>query len=267
MSRAELFAGLFILGCTNGLVARVNQSVHSLGWSGAIFSAFNISVVVWAACFAGVALILRDNRGGTRSIDFAVGAILATLVILPIVSLSWLAVTVLCLYILLFSDTLDDAGHRGAIILLATTVPMLWSPMLFNVFSKFILECDAAMVSWVLGTRRSGNIVEFADHSANMVVGAACSSLANMSLAFLCLITINQLVRHIWRLKDIMWCLLACVSVIAVNVTRISLMGLSLPHYTAIHSPTGDAVVGCITLTLVVGISVIGARREIFARA
>jgi exosortase/archaeosortase family protein len=195
-----------------------------------------------------------------------VGVVFLMLVILPVGQLSWLAVATLSLYILLFTDP-NQPARRGAIILLATTVPMLWSKLLFHFLAKFILEIDASLVSWELGTRRSGNVVQFADHSADLVILPACSSLANVSLAILCWITLSQLAQHRWRFRDILWCLLACASVVAVNVTRISLMGLSISHYNAIHSQTGDAITNWIILILTVGISTIGLKREIFARA
>jgi hypothetical protein len=66
---------------------------------------------------------------------------------------------------------------------------------------------------------------------------------------------------------DILWSLLACASVIAVNVTRISLMGMSRSHYDAIHSQWGDFVTNSVMLVLMVTFSVLGARRELFARA
>jgi exosortase/archaeosortase family protein len=264
--RVELFSGLFILGCANGLATRIGQSVHQLGWTGAIFATFNISVIVLVSCCAGVTLVFRDRMGEIRSSDIAVGAIALLLVILPIVSMSWVAVTALSLYILLCTDA-NQSGRRGAIILLATTVPMLWSRVLFDLCSKFILEIDASLVGSVLGTHRSGNLVEFADHSGNMVVLPGCSSLANMSLAFLCWVTVSQSVGHKWRPQDLLWCMLACISVIGVNVTRISLMGLDHSHYNAIHSQTGDAITSVIILVLTVGISVLGVKREMFSRA
>jgi hypothetical protein len=52
-----------------------------------------------------------------------------------------------------------------------------------------------------------------------------------------------------------------------VNVTRISLMGWSRSNYEAIHSQWGDLVTNSIMLVLMVGVSVLGARREIFSRA
>ena len=62
--------------------------------------------------------------------------------------------------------------------------------MLFQLFANFILAVDASLVSWLLGTHRTGNLVEFADKSGQLVIFPACSSLANVSLAFLCWVTL-----------------------------------------------------------------------------
>jgi len=99
-----------------------------------------------------------------------------------------------------------------------------------------------------------------------MIVLAPCSSLANMSLAFLCWISVTQWAGHRWSATDLVWSGLACASVIAVNVSRISLMGLGQSYYSAIHNQWGDLVVNTIMLVLMVTFSVLGARREIFAR-
>src|SRR6266849_2857244 len=96
--------------------------------------------------------------------------------------LSWIAVTGLALYILLFTDA-DQSTRRGAVILLATTVPMVWSRLLFRLFANFILEIDASLVGWLLGADRTGNMVRFVSDSGYLVIMAPCSSLANRSLA------------------------------------------------------------------------------------
>src|SRR5262249_13189151 len=151
------------------------------------------------------------------------------------------AVTALSLYILLFTAA-NEARRRGAIILLAMTVPMFWSRLLFYLFGNVILKMDASLVGLMLGTQRSGIMVEFADHSGTLLIHPPCSSLANVSLAMLCWVTISQGVGRRWCCQDIAWCLFACTSVVAVNVTRISLMGLSYSHYDTIHSAVGDTV-------------------------
>jgi hypothetical protein len=262
--RGEFFAALLILGCVNGLGSRIIQSIHQLGWADALSGTFEISAIVWLSCIAGISVILHDRTGKIRSADIAVGAGFLFLVILPIGPLSWLAVTALCLYTLV--STTDSSLRRGALILLATTVPMLWSRLLFQFFANPILEADASLVGWLLGTHRTGNMVEFADGSGLLVILPGCSSLANVSLAFLCWVTISQVVSHKKSAYDFLWCLLACASVVAVNVTRISLMGLNHVQYDEIHNHWGDAVANIIILGLTIGFSVLGVRRELFAR-
>ena len=265
LSRDELFAGLYILGCVNGLFGRTLQSVSFDSWATAL-AGIDINIVVWFACFAGLSAFLGNKKHETRAADLGVALIFLALVILPIFPMSWVAVTGLSFYILLFANG-DADRTRGALILLAVTVPMLWSRLLFQLFAKPILDIDATLVATLLGTHQVGNMVQFADRSGYMVVLPACSSLANMSLAFLCWISVTQWAKHRWSKIDIFWSLLACVSVITVNVTRISLMGVSHRYYEAIHSEWGDLVTNTIMLVLMVGISVLGSRREIFARA
>jgi hypothetical protein len=264
LPRGEFFAGLLALGCVSGLTSRMIQSVNRLGWADALFNTFEISVIVWISCAAGISLVLRDRTVGVGSSEFALGAGFILLVILPIGSLSWLAVTLLSLHII-FSTTVASS-RRGAYILLSSTVPMLWGRLLFQLFANLILQVDASIVGWILGTSRTGDIVEFADRSGVLVITPACSSLMNVSLAFLCWVTMSQLVCHKKSAYDMLWCLMACISVIAVNVTRISVEGLSQWHYTTFHSSFGNAIGNTIMLGLIVSFSALGVRHELFRR-
>jgi hypothetical protein len=264
LPRGEFLAGLFTLGCVSGLASHMIQSVNRLGWADALFNTFEISVIVWISCAAGVSLILRDRKIGVRSSELAMALGFGSLIILPIGPLSWLAVTALSLYVIFSTNV--ASSRRGAFILFATTVPMLWSRLLFQFFANLILQIDASLVGWILGTHRTGDIVGFADGSGVLVILPGCSSLANVSLAFLCWVTVSQLVYHKKSAYDPLWCLLACISVILVNVTRISVQGLSQWHYATFHSPWGDAVANTIILGLIVGFSVLGVRRELFPR-
>ncbi|WP_407180087.1 hypothetical protein [Bradyrhizobium sp. STM 3562] len=261
LSRAEFFAGLFIIGCANGLAGKIVASADLRGWANAALGTFDISAIVLASCIAGIGLVLRSTAGKIRAADLAVGAVLLLLVTLPVAALAWAAVTALSLYILIFAN-FDDSGRRGAVILLATTVPMLWSRMLFYLFAKPILMADASLVAWMLDTHRTGNMLEFADHSGTLVIFERCSSLANMSLALLCWVTVSQLTRHKPSPSDFLWCFLACASVVGVNVLRLSVMGLSLSHYDALHDPLGESIVNIATLGLIVGISFWGVKDD-----
>jgi hypothetical protein len=264
LSRGEFFGGLLALGCAGGLASRIIQSISRHGWADALFNTFEISVVVWLSCAAGVSLILQDRAIGVRPLEFAIGLFFVFLVILPIGPLSWLAVTALSVYVIM--STKAASSRRGALILLATSVPMLWSRLLFQFFANMILQVDASLVGWLLRTQRRGDIVEFADGSGVLVILPACSSLANVSLAFLCWVTVSQLVCHKKSAYDLVWCAMACISVLGINVTRISFMGLSQWHYAAFHSPWVDAVSNASILVLIIGFCVLGVRRELFQR-
>jgi hypothetical protein len=262
--RGEFFAALYILGCINGFAAQMAQSVSQLGWTDAAIGTFGISAIVWIACYVGISLLIRDKSEATHFWDVVAGAGFLILVILPIGRLSWLAVAALSLYVIILTST--SATRRGAIVLLAVTAPMLWTGLLLELFSARILEVEASLVGHILGTPQVGNSVRFADNSGSLLVNSACSSLANVSLAFLCWVTICQAVSHRWSPQDVLWGLLVCGSAVAINLVRLSMMGLSHAHYVAIHAnPLGEAITNLILLGWAVAISVLAVRHELFS--
>src|SRR5215472_4508145 len=60
MPRDQFFAGLYIVGCANGLLGRIIQSLRFDGWIGAILSV-DINVIVLFAAFAGVSALLSEK--------------------------------------------------------------------------------------------------------------------------------------------------------------------------------------------------------------
>src|SRR5262249_9405827 len=259
-------AGLYILGCANGLLGRMIYAAGLEGWTGAVVGV-DANAIVLFACFAGISVMLSADKDELRFADLAVGGAFLFLVALPIFPLSWVSVTVLSLYILVFADPgSGSARRRGALIMLALTVPMLWSRLFFQFFAKPILDIDAIFVASTLGTNRIGNMVGFADGSGYMIISPACTSFANISYAFLCWASVTQWAKHPWSWIDLVWLCSAGVSVVAVNVLRIVLTGQSQWHYEVIHNQYGEMVGGTIILALTVGFSVLGARRELFAR-
>lgn len=266
MPRDEFFAGLYILGCANGIGFRMIKSVSEMGWSDAFLVTFEVSGIVWLSCLAGISLLLLDKTGKLTPLDLYFGAGFLVLIAVPINPAIWLAITLLSLYILVFTRP-PSARRRGAIILLATTAPMFWSPYLFKFYANFILNLDASLVGWVLHSVRTGNMVRFVDDSGWLVIFPACSSLANISHAFLAWIAISQYVDHRWSPLDIIWLLMACAAVIAVNVIRISIMGLSPGYYQLLHHASGELAVNIIILVVTLGFCLLGVRRDVFSRA
>jgi exosortase/archaeosortase family protein len=267
LSRSELFALLFALTCANGLVAKALDTIRQSGWTEAAIGTFGISAIVWFACYAGLALVVRADGPGPGgredacALDWIIAAAVLGLAAVPFGALSWAAQACLAIYVIQVSRR-GSARSRGAWILLAVTVPMCWSRLLFAVLSRWILEADAILVSSVLGTERIGNTVRFAGEPDFFQIFPACSSLANMSLAILCWVTITQVTRHRAVPADTFWCALACFSVVVVNVARISLIGLHRDSFEIIHGPVGATIAAWIALGLMVGISLWSVRRD-----
>ena len=60
--RGEFFAGLFILGFSNGIFDRIMRAVAQGTIESAILDTYGISVLVWVACFIAVALRFCSPR-------------------------------------------------------------------------------------------------------------------------------------------------------------------------------------------------------------
>ena len=265
MSRDHFFCGLLILAAANGLVGRAVTNVVTVGWSEALLGSFGISAMVPIACFAALRLLYRSGLREIITIpDALIGLVVFSMTILP-ARFGWLALAVLSLYMLCVAPA-QSPRRRGALIALAVTGPMLWGPTLMEVFGQPILKADTILVSTLIGTDRVGNIfssVIGSDGShVNFAVGPDCSSLHGISIAILAWITIINTVGSTWSARHLVWVLLAAVAVLAVNVSRLSLIGLLPAYYPAIHGSPGSEIAAWLSLALIVTISLLGVGRE-----
>ena len=174
--------------------------------------------------------------------------------------------TGLGLYILRCFDP-DSPGRRAAFVILAVTVPVFWSRLVFAMLSDLILQADAILVSWLTGTARTGNTIQFAGDQGYLYIGPPCSSLANVSLAILGWALFTQALARRPSLADLWWCLAACAAVIAINVTRIALIALHPEHFELLHTGIGATVANFLTLTAIVGINLIRVRGDSLVRS
>jgi hypothetical protein len=265
IGRNGFFAGLFLLAVANGLAAKAADAVHRLGWTDAVLGSFDVSAIVLIACAAGLWLVWHSRSEAVAAVDLVAGLGAVALIAVPIGGLSWVAIDGLAVYALWRAGG-DPGLRRGAMVLFAVTVPMLWSSLLFQFFANVILQADAALVAWLVGTARSGNMVRFVSGEGNLVIFPACSSLANMSLAVLSWVVISEWVGHRRSLWDVLWTGLACGSVVAINVARMALMAVDLRVFELVHSDLGDAVAATMIFAAIVGWSLVGVRREISFR-
>jgi hypothetical protein len=266
ISRAELFAGLLIIPCVNGLAGRAIEAVRELGWH-ALTAGFNVSAIVWFAVFASLRLVLRTGEGQVKALDVVVGVAVLALTAVPVPTLSWVALTLSSIYIARACPA-GSAMQRGAFICLALTAPMVWGPKLMHAYFEPFQKIDALLVSGLTGTERLGNLVRLADGSGGyLMIAQGCSSFHNISLAILGSVTATQIVGTKRTVAQLCWCLLACASVLAVNVIRISLIGLHPEYYDLLHGPVGAGLANWVSLGLIVAICYLGVWRDLRANS
>jgi hypothetical protein len=266
MSRDHFFCGLFILAVANGLEGYVLNDVVTKGWSDGVISLFGVSAVVWFACFAASGLLYRSRVSEVITIpDAVIGFTIFSLTILPFARFSWLALTVLSLYMLCVAPA-RSPRQRSALIAFAITGPMLWGPALFDVFGTQILQADAILVSTLIGTDHVGNVFSAVIGSggspAHFMVYPGCSSLVGISIAVLAWITISTTLGSIWSARYFVCGLLAVASVLAVNVIRLSLIGLFPVYFPVIHGSPGADIASWLSITIIITISLLGIGRE-----
>jgi hypothetical protein len=261
VSRGELFAALLIIPCVNGLAGRVIEASRDLGLY-ALIAGFNVSVIVWLAALGSIRLVLRAGGGQITAIDLAAAAAVLILTAIPVPKVSWMALTISSIYISRASLR-GSATQRAALICLALTAPMLWGPALMHAYFQPFQWLDAWLISGVTGTERLGNLVQLANGPGYLMIGQACSSFHNISLAILASVTASQIGGGTRSLGQLGWCLLACASVLAVNVMRISLIGLHPNYYDVLHGPLGSTVANWLSMGLIAVICYFGVRRDL----
>jgi hypothetical protein len=261
-----LLAGLAFVAFVNGISGIAIVSVSENGIAAALLSTFDISVIVWSACAISVSFLLREPSVPVERSDWIIAACVLAAVLVPVGQLSWLALVGLAVYILRGSPRTSYL-RRGAWIILTMTVPMFWGRQLITLLSDPILQADAMLIGWLVGMKSVGNTVQLADGSGYLWIAPRCSSLANISLAALCWVTVSQVLDHPGSVCDLGWVLLTSAAVVAINVTRISLIGLYPEQYELIHGPVGAAVASWAILGVTLGGCLLGVRHELASRA
>jgi exosortase/archaeosortase family protein len=261
-----LYLGVTIVGFANGISEKAATEIQNNGIAAALFNTLGVSIVIWAAGAIAVLLLLRADQRAAGRMDFAVAVIACATFLVPAPFMSWLGIALAGIY-LYATSAKSSSLRRAGTVLLALTVPMLWARILFAAAGTRILEMDAKLVSWIVGTQSSGNTIPFADGSGVIFLEPACSSLTNVSLAMLCGVLFVSAQGLKWSKRAILATLLACAATVFINVFRIALIGVMPQYYSTIHGPTGAAIAGWVTILTIIFIFTRGIRRDATAVA
>jgi hypothetical protein len=262
MTRKVFFLGLITYGLLTGLLYRIVSLIDRIGWTDAAVYVFSISVIVWVAIYIGADLILADNDDEpVGKLDEGVGIVGLLLCSIPYAPVCWLGITTLTGW-LVITTVPQTSMHRGALILLATTFPMLWSRVIFRFLSEPFLLADAWIVAKLLNTANEGTRITFADKSGVLEVSPACSSWANISLVLLTWMVVSQYQKRTWQVLDLGWCALVVLTVVGINIIRMAMMGISERNYFLIHGTVGSTIISWMIVGATVALCLWGTRSD-----
>jgi hypothetical protein len=253
------------LGFANGIAEPIRNQIASEGVTAAIFESFGLSVIIWIALYVGLTFILQGRREAATPLDMVVASVAVAGFLAPSSKVSWLVLATFATIEWIRSSP-KSAERAGALIVLAITVPMFWSKILFSIFSGPILDADATMVSSLVGMPHVGNVIKLPGQAGELWIAAGCSSLANVSLTCLWWVVLSRFSHVRGMLRPIATCVLACLSVMAINIARISLMALQPDRYDLLHGPIGAAAVNWLTTAVIIVSGIIGLKVDLFKR-
>lgn len=260
LNRRELMSLLILVSLINAMFPTILGNTLSYGIVHSILNTFGVSAIVWLAVYLSFKYMQEAPETEIDRPDKFASLGLLLSCVLPLGPALWVFITGLAFYII-WKARPGDGAHRSGWILLALSVPMFWSKRLFNIFSEFFLAIDASLVSHITRTERISNLVASPGGSGYLQIAAPCSSMANLSLAILSWVLFTQATGTRWHPRNILWCGLACLLVIAINVTRISLIGFFPSQYETLHGPAGNTVTSWVTMLAVLTVSYYGVGR------
>jgi hypothetical protein len=242
LGRGSTFAAAGVLAALNAQASQILSALNNQPLAEVMLGLAGISAVIWTAMAAAWKIGSEDRRRLSAGADTAVLAMVITLSFLPL-SYAAQAGLLLCTAYLFATSRGYQPARRAALVLLALTGPLIWGRILLNLFAGPILNLDAHVVGAVIGTRVDGNTFRAVDGS-RFVIGDFCSSVHNISLAIVLWTTAAMLfdIQIDRRYVAIGAAMIGFM--FALNIARLSTIGLFPAHFDYLHFGTGAALFG-----------------------
>jgi exosortase/archaeosortase family protein len=263
LGRRRLFALTIGILVANAVATKIINALVLLGPANALASGLGLSWAFWLSFALCVRLAAIEEDRAAEPLDLWVcGACLAAAAV-PISPVSSLACTALALF-LLFDRTKGVLLKASAMVLLAISVQLLWSRLLMLFFVGPVADLDAHLVGLIIHRPVHGNMVEFADGSHRLSILEACTSVQNASVALMLFVAIVRTFRPKPRASELYFLLGLFVSVVVVNLIRLTLMAQNIEMFHLVHGDIGWPVINAIITVIGLLWAVLSVRREVF---
>lgn len=239
-SRASVFACAGILAALNSQ-ASFFQRVGIRGLTNAVLQLGGISVVVWFAMYAALAIGFESAADRLKARDLQVLALVVLLTIAP-GSLGGSAALVITAVYLLLTTRPGQPARSVSYILIALTGPLMWGPALLAVLPQPLLAADAHIVAFLIRTPVDGNVVHFVTGGNEFVIAGGCSSIHNMSLALVLWTTAAVLFRLQVTARYLAVGIAMVGLMFVLNIARVAAIGLFPQDYEFLHTGAGGGL-------------------------
>jgi exosortase/archaeosortase family protein len=257
LPRPIAFAGCSIIAAINARMSTVAASIGELGFQNSVFSLFHINAVIWFSFYAAWTIARSpEAQEPYRQGDGPVLCALIIAILLPFPLLSASAGLAAGIWFLWTSKS-ASAGWRLAFILTAISAQQVFGRLFLALFSEIILEADLALVEIASGLQAHGNVLTRSNGS-ELIVAAGCSSVGNMSYAFLAWATAAQLFKLRFDKRLLLHVFGSLVAIFVLNSARLLSMAWFPEHFIFLHEGAGAAIfgwTGFLMLAVLIGIA------------
>ncbi|MFL5295927.1 MAG: hypothetical protein ACJ798_06045 [Phenylobacterium sp.] len=248
-ARPQLYAAAILLLLLNAAAAKAIQAIAEHGPLAALADGLGHSWAFWVAAFAAVRLALLEPAARVRPRDLWICGAGALAALAPVSQLAGLACSALAAAIL-FDRSQGPRMRAAAWVLAAISVQLVWSRLVMLFFVQPIAAADAHMLSWIIQRPVTGNLVAFAQDHHRLSIWAGCTSVQNASTALMLYVAVVRSFRPQPRRSELYALAGVFISVVAINLVRLSLMAQTIEMYHLVHGDLGQGVVNAvITLT------------------
>jgi hypothetical protein len=263
VTRGRLVAAAMLIVMANALGELVKAAVAGQGFFGALPTGLGVSWAVWLSLGLGVRLALTAEPAPARALDWMAAAAGIALAAVPVTGVASLGATLIGGWFLV-DPRADDRLKAAGAILVALAVNLMWSKLLLMLFARPIENLDAGVVGLVRGVAVHGNVIDFVHGDERVAVLSGCTSVANASLALLLWLAVTRSVRPKPVASEFGYAAALFVTIVVINLVRLSLVADSRAAWAYWHGPVGDSVVDALITAAAMAWAVVGARREIF---
>lgn len=241
--RGALAGILLAGGCLNGVVSRMGESWQEFGPAAAM-GLFGLSPLEVVVAVIAVAMLARHSDKVQPSATGLAAIAFAAAVLVPSVLASWLSVLAYGTWVGWRSS---GPARCGALLLAGMAFVAIWGSIGDRSLGQPLIDLDAKAVGVTLAifgdaaVERAGNVVGFVG-GHKIVVLNGCSTIYGLPLVLLVLCTLYLRDDRPAGRRLATTAAMVATGYAALNLTRLTVLGLSPDLYAVGHGPVGTNI-------------------------